>query len=59
MAVTEDGEHHDNEVTRVIAPPYLVLEDIRSAANAGMSYVREIVALDEGTVTDADLTPPS
>jgi hypothetical protein len=59
VTVTEDGEPYKNEVTRVIAPPYLLFEDIRDAANAGMSYVREIVALDEGTVTDADLTPPS
>jgi hypothetical protein len=59
VTVIEDGEPYQNDVTRVIASPYLLLEDIRSAANAGMSYVREIVALDEGTVTDADLTPPS
>jgi hypothetical protein len=58
VTVSEDGEPFQNDVTRVIAPPYLLFEDIRSAANAGMSYVREVVALDEGTVTDADLTPP-
>ncbi len=59
VAVTEDGEHYQNDVTRVIAPPYLLFEDTRSAGNSGMSYVREIIALDEGTVTDADLTPPA
>jgi hypothetical protein len=58
VTVVEDGEPHDNDVTRVIAPPYLLLEDIRSSGDAGMSYVREVIALDEGTVTDADLTPP-
>lgn len=59
VTVTEDSEPYDNDITRVIAPPYLLFEDIRSAANAGMSYVREIVALDEDIVTDADLTPPA
>jgi hypothetical protein len=58
VTVAEDGEPYRNEVTRVIAPPYLLFEAVHDAANPGMSYVREIVALDEGTVTDADLTPP-
>jgi hypothetical protein len=59
VMVTEDGEPYQNEVTRVIAPPYLLREDIRDAANPGMSYVREIIALDEDTVTDADVAPPT
>ena len=59
VTVTEDGAQFDNTVTRVIAPPYLVFEDTRNAANAEMSYVREIIALEEGTVTDADVTPPA
>lgn len=59
VRVTDDGEQYENEVTRVIAPPYLLLETTRSASNAALSYVREIVALDEGTVTDADVTPPA
>jgi hypothetical protein len=59
VTVTEDGEPYHNAVTRVIAPPYLLLEDIHDAANPGRSYVREIIALDEGSVTDADLTPPA
>jgi hypothetical protein len=58
VTVVEDGESFHNDVLRVIAPPYLLLEDIRSSTNAGMSYLREIVALDEGTVIDADLAPP-
>ena len=57
VTVTEDGEPFRNEVARVIAPPYLLYEDIRSAGGA-LSYVREIVALDEGGASDADLTPP-
>lgn len=58
VTVTEDGAEFQNQVVRVIAPPYLLFEDIRSAANPGMSYVREVIALDEGGVTDADVAPP-
>lgn len=58
VTVTEDGEPYENTVVRVIAPPYLLFEDTRNAANAEMSYVREVLALEEGTVTDADVTPP-
>jgi hypothetical protein len=59
VTVPADGKHYQNAVTRVIAPPYLLLDDTRSAANPELSYVREIVALDEGTVTDTDVTPPA
>jgi hypothetical protein len=59
VTVSADGKHYQNTVTRVIAPPYVLLDSARSAANAELSYVREIVALDEGSVTDADVTPPA
>lgn len=58
VTVTDGDEQHQNDVTRVIAPPYLLVEAIRSASNPAVSYLREIVALDEGTVSDADLAPP-
>lgn len=58
VTVTEDGAQYTNAVTRLIAPPFLLLEDTRDATNQGLSYVREIVLLDEGAVTDADVTPP-
>jgi hypothetical protein len=58
VTVTEDGAQFENHVIRVISPPYLLFEDTRNAANAEMSYVREVIALDEGSVTDADVTPP-
>lgn len=48
----------ENAVVRVIAPPYLLLDDARNAGTGNSSYVREIVALDEGGVTDAELAPP-
>jgi len=57
VVVTVDGEQHQNAVTRVIAAPYLLLENVRDAGNAGLSYVREVVSLDDGSVTDADVTP--
>ncbi len=38
--------------------PYLLFSDVRDAANPNHFYPREIVALDEGAVADADLTPP-
>jgi hypothetical protein len=57
--VSADGKPYQNDVTRVISPPYLLFEATRSAANAELSYVREIVALDDGRVTDADVTPPA
>lgn len=58
VTVTEDGEPYTNAVTRLIASPYLLLDDARDSANAELSYVREILSLDEGTVTDTDVTPP-
>ncbi|HMG52712.1 MAG TPA: hypothetical protein VK601_04515 [Kofleriaceae bacterium] len=58
VAGTEDGTTFENLVVRVIAPPYVLLDDARNAGTGNSSYVREIVALDEGSVTDADLAPP-
>jgi hypothetical protein len=55
---TDDGVVFENLVVRVIAPPYVLLDDARNAGTGSSSYVREIVALDEGSVTDADLAPP-
>lgn len=55
---TDDGAAFENLVVRVIAPPYVLVDDARNAGTGSSSYVREIIALDEGGVTDADLTPP-
>jgi hypothetical protein len=55
---TEDGLAFENVIVRLIAPPYVLLDDARNAGTGNSSYVREIVALEEGRVTDADLTPP-
>lgn len=58
VKVTEDGATFDNLVVRVIAPPYVLLDDARNSGTGSSSYVREIVALEEGSVSDADVTPP-
>lgn len=57
VMVSADGAQYRNEVTRVIAPPYLLFERTR-AAGAELSYTREVTALDDGAVGDADLVPP-
>ena len=59
VAVTEDGMQLHNEVRRVIASPYLLYEVAHDTLVDAVSYVRDVVALDEGGVTDADLTPPA
>lgn len=58
VPVVADGQPAANVVVRVIAPPFLLLDAAHDATVPAMSYVREIVALDEGTVSDADVTPP-
>lgn len=52
------GVPFENRIVRVIAPPFVLIDDARNAGTGSSSYVREIVALDEGTVRDADVTPP-
>ena len=46
-----------NEVTLVVSPPYVLLSDVRDAQNPEHCYTREIVSLETGAVSDADLTP--
>lgn len=58
VEVEENGAERRNTVVRVVAPPYLLLDDVRDAELADHYYVREVLALDEGVVTDADVTPP-
>jgi hypothetical protein len=54
----EQGVPYRSAVTRVVAPPYLLFIDVRDAANPDHAYTREVVALEEGAVADAHLTPP-
>jgi hypothetical protein len=53
-----EGRHYRSEVTRIVSPPYLIENRVRDARDTTYTYVREIVALDEGVVTDSELTPP-
>ena len=48
---------YTNEVTLVVSPPYLLLSEVRDAQNPEHYYTREIVSLETGGVSDADLTP--
>lgn len=59
VEVDEKGARRRNTVVRVLAPPFLLLDDVRDAELADHYYVREVVALDAGVVTEADVTPPS
>lgn len=58
VPVVADGKPAANVVVRVIASPFLLLDAAHDATVPAMSYVREIVALDEGPVSEADVTPP-
>jgi hypothetical protein len=58
VPVVADGTPTQNVVARVIAPPFLLLDAAHDSANPELSYVREVVLLEEGTVTDADVVPP-
>lgn len=44
-------------MVRVIAPPFVLLDDARNSGTGSSSYVRETVALDEGSVSEVDVTP--
>ncbi len=59
IGVTEDGEQYENSVRRVIAPPLLLFEQVHDAATPRLAYTREVLAIEEGVVTDADVTPPA
>ncbi|MBN2498305.1 MAG: hypothetical protein JXR96_27185 [Deltaproteobacteria bacterium] len=57
-----DGETQgvawQNQVHRIVSPPYLLLDDVRAAKVPDWYYVREVVELVEGHVADAEVRPP-
>ncbi|HEX3765454.1 MAG TPA: hypothetical protein VHW23_42455 [Kofleriaceae bacterium] len=57
VAVRADDLVRYNRIHRVIAPPYLVFETAHDTQVEALSYLRELIALEEGTVTEADLAP--
>jgi hypothetical protein len=54
----EDGRPYRSDVRLSVKPPFVVRREVRDAANPELSAVTEVVELEEGTVTDADLSPP-
>lgn len=48
---------YKSAVTRIVSPPYVLSSIARNTKNPSHFYAREIIALDEGIVTDKDLAP--
>jgi hypothetical protein len=59
FAVTgeEDGIPYRSLVRWVVSTPYLLLREVRDDRAAALAVVTEVVELDEGSVTEADLHP--
>jgi hypothetical protein len=57
VGVTKDGKQIQNAVTRTIAPPFLLFEETHDASNDHFAYARELLSIEENTVTDADVIP--
>ena len=45
------------DVVRIVSPPYLLLNEVRNVNNAEHARTLEVIALEEGACSDADLTP--
>ena len=58
VEVEDQGVQHRNEITRVISPPFVLFDQVRNAQDSEHYYIREVVSLEEGAVTDADVAPP-
>jgi hypothetical protein len=58
LSATVDGEPYQSSVSRVVAGPFVLLEEVRSVATPSLSHTRTILAIEEGSVSDADVTPP-
>ncbi len=55
---TAGSATYTNVVRRVVSGPYLLLDDVRDARNAGYSVVRRALRIREGRVCDADVSHP-
>jgi hypothetical protein len=53
-----DQDTYKSIVLRIESPPYLLLSSVHDANDADHYYTREVVSLEEGVTTDADLEPP-
>jgi hypothetical protein len=58
LSATVDGQPYQTSVSRVVAGPFVLLEEVRSVDTPSMSHTRTILAIEEGSVSDADVTPP-
>ena len=58
VAVSEDGDVYHNAVTRIVAVPFLLFEHLSDSETAELSYEREVLSIEEGTVSDLDVAPP-
>lgn len=54
----EDGIPYRSDVLLTVDPPFVVRREVRDAANPQLSALTEVVEVEEGTVTGADLVPP-
>lgn len=56
----EEGRPYRTELHRLVAAPYLLREEARDAASPqALFLVREVTLLEEGSVTEGDVTPPA
>jgi hypothetical protein len=56
----EEGRPYRTERHRLVAAPYVLLDEARDAASPqSLFLVREVTLLEEGGVTEADVTPPA
>jgi hypothetical protein len=58
LFATVEGQPYQSAVTRVVAGPFLLLEEVHDIAAASLSHTRTILSIDEGSVSEADVTPP-
>ncbi|MGH3797053.1 MAG: hypothetical protein ACRDSP_19440 [Pseudonocardiaceae bacterium] len=53
----EDGVPYRSDVRRLVSGPFVLLQEVRDERISQLATVTEVVELNEGTVTDADLRP--
>jgi len=53
----DDGVIYNSEITRIISPPFVFLNEVHDAEDSNYYYIREFVDFEEGKVTNADVEP--
>jgi len=59
VTIVDDGQNFDSAIDCVVAPPFLLYDQVRDPASTEHYYVRELLELAAGAVTAADLAPPA